>query len=123
MRGMSPLRNHHNVAFFTDRVSVVGGLDVREDKLRGTSMMVGTVRSFDPIKAIGAVKTAKKKPSKKRLASFLRCNGYRSRISQKLLWQDIGIDWHPILEEFGKPRPETLLDIYEKVDRRRKEEH
>ncbi|KAK9732272.1 Kelch motif [Popillia japonica] len=43
-------RNHHNVAFLTGRVYVVGGSDPREDELRGKSTVVDTVWSFDPIK-------------------------------------------------------------------------
>ncbi|XP_045445718.1 uncharacterized protein LOC123653779 [Melitaea cinxia] len=42
-------RHHHSVAFLRGRVFLVGGADPREDDLRGKSVVVSTVWSFEPI--------------------------------------------------------------------------
>nr|XP_022918626.1 uncharacterized protein LOC111427625 isoform X3 [Onthophagus taurus] len=42
-------RNHHNVVFMVGRVYIVGGSDPREDELKGKSVVVDTVWSFDPV--------------------------------------------------------------------------
>ncbi|XP_069365689.1 uncharacterized protein [Maniola hyperantus] len=42
-------RHHHSVAFLRGRVFLVGGADPREDDLRGKSVVVSTVWSFEPV--------------------------------------------------------------------------
>ncbi|XP_038215291.1 uncharacterized protein LOC119834847 [Zerene cesonia] len=42
-------RHHHSVAFLRGRVFLVGGADPREDDLRGKSVVVSTVWSYEPV--------------------------------------------------------------------------
>ncbi|XP_041976877.1 uncharacterized protein LOC121731508 isoform X2 [Aricia agestis] len=42
-------RHHHSVTFFRGRVFLAGGADPREDDLRGKSVVVSTVWSFEPV--------------------------------------------------------------------------
>ncbi|XP_045785830.1 uncharacterized protein LOC123881201 [Maniola jurtina] len=42
-------RHHHSVSFLRGRVFLVGGADPREDDLRGKSVVVSTVWSFEPV--------------------------------------------------------------------------
>lgn len=43
-------RQHHRVAFMQGRVYLVGGTDPRDHDVRGKSIVVDTVWSFDPVK-------------------------------------------------------------------------
>ncbi|KAL3268360.1 hypothetical protein HHI36_007476 [Cryptolaemus montrouzieri] len=43
-------RQHHCVAFMKGRVYLVGGADPRDDDVRGKSIVVDTVWSFEPVK-------------------------------------------------------------------------
>ncbi|XP_075969781.1 uncharacterized protein LOC142972487 isoform X2 [Anticarsia gemmatalis] len=42
-------RHHHSVAFLRGRVYLVGGADPRDDDVRGKSVVVSTVWSFEPV--------------------------------------------------------------------------
>ncbi|XP_053625412.1 uncharacterized protein LOC128683624 isoform X2 [Plodia interpunctella] len=42
-------RHHHSVAFLRGRVYLVGGADPRDDDIRGKSVVVSTVWSFEPV--------------------------------------------------------------------------
>ncbi|XP_072944216.1 uncharacterized protein [Epargyreus clarus] len=42
-------RHHHSVAFLRGRVYLVGGADPRDDDLRGKSVVVSTVWSYEPV--------------------------------------------------------------------------
>ncbi|XP_062526465.1 uncharacterized protein LOC101738452 isoform X2 [Bombyx mori] len=42
-------RHHHSIAFLRGRVYLVGGADPRDDDLRGKSVVVSTVWSFEPV--------------------------------------------------------------------------
>ncbi|XP_030027173.1 uncharacterized protein LOC115445154 isoform X2 [Manduca sexta] len=42
-------RHHHSVAFLRGRVYLVGGADPREDDVRGKSVVVSTVWSYEPV--------------------------------------------------------------------------
>ncbi|XP_026329412.1 uncharacterized protein LOC113237250 isoform X2 [Hyposmocoma kahamanoa] len=42
-------RHHHSVAFLRGRVYLVGGADPREDDIRGKSVVVSTVWSYEPV--------------------------------------------------------------------------
>ncbi|XP_059057175.1 uncharacterized protein LOC131850828 [Achroia grisella] len=42
-------RHHHSIAFLRGRVYLVGGADPRDDDIRGKSVVVSTVWSFEPV--------------------------------------------------------------------------